>query len=223
MLSLHGVNKTNNNQLPRAGRVIPAELTMKYEDIKAGETYNVRVIVGFKNSDSIATLPVDENGKELNTICCYYATSEASAFSPIVPENGIKNTEIAPKYDPCRKFREGDIVRLVEWNGRKLWDDIKHLHRIYNEKGTFTVHDDEQGNDVVIVPDAYTENVYCACPACLELVTPVEELEPYRVGTGIDSQLLYCNNELFAEFEKAEEAKRVCDLLNAEHRKEKQK
>jgi hypothetical protein len=164
---------------------------------------------------------------------------ELELFPPISLENSIKNTESAPKYDPCRKFREGDIVRLVEWNGRKLWDDIKHLHRIYNEKGTFTVHDDEQGNDVVIVPDAYTENVYCACPACLELVAPVEERELYSVklrqeltaddtypycavvdDEGNEAARFYC--ELYEAGKARAAAEAECARLNAEYRKEQQ-
>lgn len=44
--------------------------------------------------------------------------------------------------------------------------------------------------------------------------------EPYRVGKGIDEQLLYKNNELYAEFKNAKEAERVCNLLNEQHRKE---
>lgn len=161
---------------------------------------------------------------------------EMELFPPITLEDAIKNTGSTPKYDPCRKFREGDIVRLVEWNGRKLWDDIKHLHRIYNEKGTFTVHDNEQGKDVVIVPDAYTENVYCVCPACLELVTPVEELEPFYVCENTESRSFEVRRKedhkvqaAFYYFNKdnapaksaaAKATLEHCDRLNAEYRKE---
>jgi hypothetical protein len=207
-----------------------------FEDIKEGGIYDVRIVVEQKRDHALLACALSDAGAENKPRFVFHKRT-VSDFCQVTPENGIKNTEGAPKYDPCRKFREGDIVRLIEWNGRKLWDDIKHLHRIYNEKGTFTVHDDEQGNDVVIVPDAYTENVYCACPACLELVTPVEELEPYSIGKSdyngfvniekkgkIIAMIPYGKelHEHKTEEEALAAAEAERDRLNAEYRKEQQ-
>lgn len=193
----------------------------------------MRIVVEQKRDHAILACALSDAGAENKPRFVFYERT-VSDFRQATPENGIKNAENAPKYDPCRKFREGDIVRLVEWNGRKLWDDIKHLHRIYNEKGTFTVHDDEQGNDVVIVPDAYTENVYCACPACLELVTPVEELEPYYIEEELGTIAILSKKDPI--FHKCwhyggvksgaialEAAQAECNRLNKKYRKELEK
>jgi hypothetical protein len=84
--------------------------------------------------------------------------------------NGVKITETAPKYDPSRKFRKGDKVRVVEWNGR----DIARVGQIGY------VVSDEYNSRVELGIDGWKNSVYY--PAChLELVTPVEEQGPYSV------------------------------------------
>ena len=81
------------------------------------------------------------------------------------------------KYDPCRLFKKGDIVRLKEWNGRcpALPEDWKH------NNGLFKVHEDEKFNSSVEITRENSKNVYIAPICYLELVTPVEEMEPYSV------------------------------------------
>lgn len=80
------------------------------------------------------------------------------------------NTEKKQKYDPCRKFRKGDMVRVVEWNGR----DIARVGEIGH------VVSDEYNSRVELAIDGWTKEVYY--PAChLKLVTPVEEQERYVV------------------------------------------
>ena len=179
---------------------------MKYEDIKVGETYNVRVKVIGVAKNGVDAIYVDDEG----IAGLHIGKRRVGILRPISPENGIKNTEPAPKYDPCRLFRKGDKVRVVAYKGRTPKNSPTNdgcVLKEENDCNTVIVNFGEYGRWQINV-------------AYLELITPVKELEPYRVGTGIDSQLLYCNSELFAEFEKEEEAKRVCDLLNAEYRKE---
>lgn len=75
----------------------------------------------------------------------------------------------APKYDPCRRFKKGDKVRSVPYKGRKvaLCGSI------------VTVEEDEMVNEnLVSLVDAYG-GIAVVDAAYLELVTPVEELEPY--------------------------------------------
>lgn len=75
-----------------------------------------------------------------------------------------------PKYDPCRLFKKGDKVRVVEYKGRSYslyWK--KRLGEIL----TVTESEDETADIEV--------DEQCIDPAYLELVTPVEELEPYYV------------------------------------------
>lgn len=197
------------------------------EDIKAGETYNMRVKVTSVNEygGEVATIPVDENGKELDDEWAYYGLDIASAFSPITPENGTKNVEPAPKYDPCRLFRKGDKVRVVDKkNGRTppCCGDI--------EAGElYTVSDDEDGGDVMLAVNGKYD---CIKWYWLELVAPVEELEPYFVmelkgaygvyNTRFQPETEACHffTDMHPHAKEAAEAE--CDRLNAEHRKEQQ-
>jgi hypothetical protein len=150
------------------------------------------------------------------------------------PENGIKNSEPAPKYDPCRKFRKGDKVRLIRRYGRTphehaydmdveedgvertvLWDEKEALVSV-----TWGVDDD------ICVPFFY-----------LELVTPVEELEPYNVkflqaGEVPDTYYYWAVMDNMGhevarfwheQYEKGQAeaaAEAECARLNAEYRKE---
>lgn len=136
--------------------------------------------------------------------------------------NGVKNTEIAPKYAPNRLFRKGDKVRVVEWNGR----DIARVGQIGY------VVSNECNSRVELSIDGWKNSVYY--PAChLELVTPVEEREPYKVEESIfikdewkvwkdggdETQTLIATYTLAHPNAKAA-AEAECDRLNAEYGKE---
>lgn len=80
-----------------------------------------------------------------------------------------------PKYDPCRRLKCGDIVELVEWNGR--FPIPKSYFKDIDIK-TFRVVAEECRGIVTI--DLCGEAHHL--PICfLKLITPVEELEPYCV------------------------------------------
>lgn len=133
-------------------------------------------------------------------------------------------SSIVNKHDPCRKFKKGDEVRVVAWNGR----DIARIGQIGR------VVSDEHNSRVELAIDGWTSSVYY--PAChLELVTPVEELEPYTVDECGFAPTFYVSkngkvymtipykdgSSLFQTREEAlaaAEAER--DRLNAEYRKE---
>ncbi|MBR5887978.1 MAG: hypothetical protein IKZ07_07210 [Akkermansia sp.] len=124
-----------------------------------------------------------------------------------------------PKYDPTRLFKKGDKVRVVEWNGRKVHDPINGavwtVNR--NERDGGIAHesilvslfyeDDKEGH-IIDIP-----------PCFLELVTPVEELEPYSIDKA-NTNVLFKYGLKFATFEDDDEAQELCDRLNAEYRKE---
>ena len=187
---------------------------MKWENIKKGDRVLIPAVVDREPDGEYLYVSFKcgggRNGLE------YFRRADMSKYLILPPENGIKNTESASKYDPCRLFKKGDIVEPCSVNGRwcsHVWGNRSSIH--------YEVAKDEDPLTAQMeVKDTDSPWTFLVHAAFFKLVTPVEEIEPYRVGTGIDSQLLYCNNELFAEFEKEEEAKRVCDLLNAEHRKE---
>lgn len=207
---------------------------MKYKDIKAGETYNMRVKVISVDAEAkgteVATIFVDENGKELKNSWVYYSRSIASVFSPITPETGTKNTESAPKYDPCRLFKKGDKVRVVTYKGR-------------NKTGVSAgeiglIDKDEKGADITVEVIFYGDDLWEVDPAYLELVTPAEEIEPFYVCENTESKsfevrrkkdhkvqaaFYYFNkDDAHAKSEAAKATLEHCDRLNAEHRKEAQ-
>lgn len=125
-------------------------------------------------------------------------------------------TEVTtPKYDPCRPFREGDVVRFRKVNGnnarcRYNGVEIKEgsLGRIVKDGGRncFWVEFDVHHN-------------WCLDAAYFELITPVEELEQYSIDPANTNVLFKCGKKL-ATFEDDDEARDMCDRLNAEYRKE---
>lgn len=93
-------------------------------------------------------------------------------------ENVILPSELQPaqKQDTCRLFKKGDKVKLrEEVQGRKtsLFVTGLSLGKIY------TVEHDEYNHTVAIIGD---ECLGRYSFVHLELVTPVEELEPYSIG-----------------------------------------
>lgn len=169
-----------------------------------------------------------------NFLSSYFReTNKQEKMRNALKKMGIDLTNIRPKHDPTRLFKKGDKVRVVEWNGRK---NIRN--GMIGE-----VVSDEFSCKVELAIDGWTKDVFY--PAChLELVTPVEELEPYfiyeskeeesfdimkRVGKlNLTRNCIYYKTEIndHAELTR-EEAKAAaeaeCDRLNAEYRKENQK
>jgi hypothetical protein len=200
---------------------------MKHEDIKVGEVYNVRVRVVDVDDDTgeITTETANENGYALGFEWCYYAPGEVLAFTPITAENGIKNAEPAPKHDPCRRFKKGDKVRLIAHRGRiAYYEGLQYPP----DRTVFIVEHDELKDGIVSI----YEQPECDFDAFdihfsfLELVTPVEALEPYSVETcqyGYTVNkgeliLATYNDEYHPHAKEAAEAE--CARLKAEYRKE---
>lgn len=129
-----------------------------------------------------------------------------------------------PKYDPCRPFHVGDKVRR-----RKVLEG-RYLSCMMHDlpfDTDFTVISGEKNAMVGINKD---DDIHFVSFAMLELVTPVEELEPYSVRES-DAFDIVCGGKIvmtipFTEddyytFEQAKAAAaEECDRLNAEWRKE---
>ena len=185
---------------------------MNIEEIKVGETYNVRVKVTLKTSESITAETVDKNGRFL----CenYFAEEETATFSPIAASIGYM------KHDPCRDFKVGDIVRA------------KH-------EGIYSDFEDDEPIDIstqykVVDVEKGWVNIFCepidsrwVWEGTLELVTPVEELEPYIIREYADfyavekdgaQYSIFFKGSYHANAKAAAETER--DRLNAERRKE---
>lgn len=134
-----------------------------------------------------------------------------------------------PKYDPCRPFKQGDIVDVRSRDGRIPWGTLTSGSRIkLDEKRRYIVLMDENRNDVCLDPItditeiAHTNITVDAC--YLELVTLVEELDRYTVVEsygrtdimkGDDVIATYTDNHPHAK--KSAEAE--CASLNEERRR----
>lgn len=135
------------------------------------------------------------------------------------------NCKKPTKYDPNRKFRKGDRVRVVENKGRCL--------KPYELKigDALTVSGDESDDDTRVIACKLHNRVFYLDPAYLELDAPVEEIEPYYIeeSTG-EITLLNKHNPIFhkswrysavsAGIIALAEAEAERDRLNAECRKE---
>lgn len=137
-------------------------------------------------------------------------------------ENVILPSELqpTPKYDPCRPLKKGDKVKLrEEVQGRKTSRFVTGLSlgKIY------TVETDEFNHTVDIVGEMGLGRYSFVH---LELVTPVEELEPYRVEESTDyfsvdkGEEELCTYWKYTHPNAKEAAEAECARLNAEHRKE---
>ena len=155
---------------------------------------------------------------------------ESRGFDPFNMQNGIKNTENAPKYDPNRLFRERDRVEVVKNKGRIGNSTIP--------VGTHaTVVRDEDEYDWVFIKADNCDKLLTIDAAYLKLVTPAEELEISRVFNDkkMGAWIVTKDNFTHAYFpyrcevsdniaNSKEEAKAAAeaerDRLNAESRKE---
>ncbi|MBQ8238916.1 MAG: hypothetical protein IJZ39_12325 [Oscillospiraceae bacterium] len=143
--------------------------------------------------------------------------------------NGTKNTETPPKYDPNRIFLKGDRVRLVQCNGRNPFDSFNGIEYPPDET-IYTVEGDEYDNGKVELYATDSCDVFEIHHSNLELVTPIEEAEPYYVKNIIRGYAVYKRgagdlaascvfwSKYHPNARAAAEAER--DRLNAEYRKE---
>ena len=151
---------------------------------------------------------------------------------PTANENATENK---PKYDPCRPFKKGDKVKRRTVFGRTC--------NAIGSLGVYTVIEDEKENSGNVIIVDGTNVTYKVKAVFLELVTPVEELEPYYVKDvnvdtgecfetesyevrkdGVTLAAFFCYNPRAMTKEQAKaaaEAER--DRLNAKSRKEQEK
>lgn len=143
------------------------------------------------------------------------------------------------KYDPARKYRKGDLVRITGFHGRLFGCGGERKLSKGNKIGTqIALHEDEIPGGDVSLPDGFllNKNNYLSV-ACIELVKPIEEIEaehPYYVeeeddSFGVwfkkDSEIvlrMHCvsfgdGREVTRE-EALEKALELCDELNRKHR-----
>lgn len=187
---------------------------MNREDIKVGETYNVRVRVGRIDTKRFVCQPLNQDGTPSDFSPNYFNFAEAEAFHPVEP---------APKYDPCRLFRKGDKVWEVLVKGRRYLG--AHNNHKAGELATVTCNEDYS----TVMIQYEDGDKFSIDVAYLELVTPVEVLEPYYIEEYPNTCKLMKRNgaklykladywDTHPRFKAAAVAER--DRLNAEYRKE---
>lgn len=184
------------------------------KNLKPGDPLVVRgtYIKQYSNGDIIIKCNITTGGKLTPDNKCFHPTCCS------IPSKGLK-------YDLYRKFKKGDKVRVVERDGRS-----PVLCGAVELGGTYTVHADEDDGDVILdigygmlggEPIAWT---------FLELITPIEELEPYNVHeteylfrviqVAKEGEQVVCEYRKIAHPNAKAAAEAECDHLNAEHRKE---
>ena len=190
---------------------------MNKEELKAGERYNFTLLY---TGQSINNKFRFESPTGIHYIL---GLGDMEAVSPVsAPENGIKNTEATPKYAPCRLFKKGDIVRVVKCKGRpfsKFWEPYigSEMQVVDNET--------DCENPSIKTPKGWQP----IDAAYLEIVTPVEELEPYSVGESTDYFSVDKDDEELSLYWKDKHpnakaaAEAECARLNEEYRKKMEK
>lgn len=151
-----------------------------FSELNVGDVCFIRAQVREVKKDAMHFDTIDENGKLLLDWSFALCDSEYNSILTAddlqqegKPTHNEEAEENKPKYDPCRLFRKGDKVRVVEWHGRKPEAEDK----------LYTVHQDERPGCTMVdigPNDAGGSSFYTAC--FLELVMPVEERVSFRVG-----------------------------------------
>ena len=142
------------------------------------------------------------------------------------------------KYDPARKYRKGDLVRITGFHGRLFGSGGNRELSANNAIGgqVALCGDEIPGGDVSL-PDGFllNKNNYLSV-ACIELVKPIEEIEaehPYRVeemnwSFRVTRDIYYmhtiwwksdaCLTSPYNKEEALRKAQELCDELNRKHR-----
>ena len=143
------------------------------------------------------------------------------------------------KYDPARKYRKGDLVRITGFHGRLFGSGGNRELSANNAiGGQVALCGDEIAGGDVSLPDGVllNRNNYLSV-ACIKLVKPIEEIEaeqPYYVEEEDDSFGVWFKkgSEIFLRMhcvsfgdgrevtreEALEKALELCDELNRKHR-----
>ena len=201
---------------------------MNIEDIKVGEMLNIKLLCTCKEKRAVI-FETPTGGKIQLGYRDFEALSPITPYTPLNLPTMTKIPETYPKYDPNREFKKGDKVRLVTRFGRQPF-----CHRmkewIVPSDTILTVICDEVSGHVKIQYEEGFVSPMIVSAHFLELVTPVEELEPYsvhetdylyRVMQSVDGgEQVVCEyrKSYHPHAKEADEAER--DRLNAEYRKE---
>lgn len=196
---------------------------MNPQELKQGHEYLIRAKFDHKDYDNDYNFIADPSEYRI------FLDEKSVRQSVIETLEAPTSAGSQPKNDPCRLFRKGDRVRVITWNGRSPFDTIHGLK--INPGEVHIVLDDEYERNEVYIGMSAADEEQSVVHACnLELITPIEELEPYEVTESTDYFAVEnrSKGDEAATFWKEwhpnpkEAAEAECARLNAEHRKEKQ-
>lgn len=144
---------------------------------------------------------------------------------------------VQPKYDPARKYRKGDLVRITGFHGRLFGCGNERKLSEGNKIGTqVTLCGNEDFTGDVVLPDGVLSDRYSYLSvACIELVKPIEEIEAEQSYMIKDvcscfrilknGNYVYeifwksniCPESPYSKGEARKKAQELCDELNRKH------
>ena len=186
---------------------------MNPQDLKQGQSYLILANYYGNDCDN------DHHFIAVPSKSRFYLDERAVRTCVYFPSEPPTSAGSPSKYSPIRRFRKGDRVRVVAWQGR-----VPSCSAILGKIANAVC--DEHDSGVRIQIDS--GEGFCTIFSCfLELITPVEELEPYEVTESTDYFAVAhrVTGDEPANFWKEwhpnpkEAAEAECARLNAEHRK----
>lgn len=154
---------------------------MQRNECKPGTEVIIRGTI--KKDDGSGLCPINitirhDGGKTGNGFC------EPSALEPA-----------QPKYDPARKFRKGDLVRITGYHGRLFGcGNVRKLGENNKIGDQVTLCEDERYECDVCIPEGVLSDKYnYLSVACVELVKPIEEIEKEDTQTCTPDEACCCD------------------------------
>lgn len=196
---------------------------MQRNECKPGTEVIIRGTIKADNGTDLHPIIVDFHGSKREEIRCL----DPSQLEPA-----------RTKYDPARKYRKGDLVRITGFHGRLFGCGGNRELSANNAIGDQVAlcGDEIAGGDVGL-PDGFLSNKYnYLSVACIKLVKPIEEIEaeqPYRVeemafNFRVARDIYYmhtiwwnsdaCPTSPYNKEEALRKAQELCDELNRKRR-----
>lgn len=196
---------------------------MQRNECKPGTEVIIRGTIKEDDGTTVDPILVEIHDNECPDAASYF---EPSSLEPV-----------QPKYDPARKYRKGDLVRITGFHGRLFGCGNERKLSEGNEIGTqVTLCEDERYECDVCIPEGVlSDNYNYLSAACVELVKPVEEIEaeqPYKIKDVCscfrilkNSNYVYeifwksniCAESPYSKEEALKKAQELCDELNRKH------
>lgn len=204
---------------------------MNPQDLKQGQSYLILANYYGNDCDN------DHHFIAVPSKSRFYLDERAVRQCVSLPSEPPTSAGSPSKYSPLRRFRKGDKVRVVSWQGRSPGCSAL-LGKI-----TTVLHDENELGVRIQIGEG--ESFCTPSPCYLDLITPVEELERYviihnerekyydvcwkdddepdgRTGrTRVRATFWYHKPpQTYSQTEALSAAEAECARLNAEHRKE---